>query len=227
MQSFNSHSPWPFAQGGGPTITLFSAIFVGLLALSRRRANFATRLLAAIGFLVWILILYFFRDPNRNLMEEPGLVVSAADGEVVEIICEREDDYLHQDAIRISVFLSIFDVHVQRIPITGTVKMVRHQPGRFLQAFRPEASSVNEYIAMLIQTTFGPVLVKQIAGIMARRCVNDAHPGDIVNGGQRFGMIKFGSRVDLFIAPAAEILVTVGDRVIGGVTPVARLPEQM
>ena len=119
------------------------------------------------------------------------------------------------------------NVHVQRIPITGTVKMVRHQPGRFLQAFRPEASSVNEYIAMLIQTTFGPVLVKQIAGIMARRCVNDAHPGDIVNGGQRFGMIKFGSRVDLFIAPAAEILVTVGDRVIGGVTPVARLPEQM
>ena len=227
MQSFNNHSPWPFAQGGGPTITLISAIFVGLLALSRRRANFATRLLAAIGFLVWILILYFFRDPNRNLMEEPGLVVSAADGEVVEIICEREDDYLHQDAIRISVFLSIFDVHVQRIPITGTVKMVRHQPGRFLQAFRPEASSVNEYIAMLIQTTFGPVLVKQIAGIMARRCVNDAHPGDIVNGGQRFGMIKFGSRVDLFIAPAAEILVTVGDRVIGGVTPVARLPEQM
>ena len=105
--------------------------------------------------------------------------------------------------------------------------MVRHLPGRFLQAFRPEASSVNEHIAMLIGTAFGPVLVKQIAGIMARRCINKARPGDLVHGGQRFGMIIFGSRVDLFIAPAAEILVAVGDRVTGGVTPVGRLPEQM
>ena len=225
MQSYKHDSLWPFADGGGPTITLFSAILIGLLALSRRRPNFAIRLLAAIGFLLWILILYFFRDPNRNPVEADGLVVSAGDGKVVEIIREREDDYLQQDTVRISVFLSIFDVHVQRIPIHGTVKMVQHIPGKFLQAFRPEASSVNEHIAMIIDTPFGPVLVKQIAGIMARRCINNARPGDKVRSGQRFGMIKFGSRVDLFVPPTAELLVIVGDRVAGGVTPVARLPE--
>ncbi|HSM55333.1 MAG TPA: phosphatidylserine decarboxylase [Candidatus Sulfomarinibacteraceae bacterium] len=182
-----------------------------------------TRAIAALGAVIWALVLYFFRDPNRNVAHAPGLVVSAGDGEIVDIRREREDEYLRAEAIRISTFLSITDVHVQRAPISGRVTQVTHRPGRFLQAFRPEASTENEHIAMTIETPQGPVLVKQIAGIMARRCVNYVQPGVCVQTGQRFGLIRFGSRVDLFLPPTAEILVGIGAKVKGGLTPVAHL----
>lgn len=226
MKTENAHRSWPFAEGGETIIALVSFIASALVALSVRRPNIVTRLLAAAALVVWLLILYFFRDPDREILDEPGLVVSAADGEVVEIAHEREDAYLHRDVTRISIFLSIFDVHVQRVPISGTVTSVKHQPGKFLQAFRPEASTQNEHIAMLIESDFGPVLVKQIAGIMARRCVNHVQQDQMVYVGQRFGMIKFGSRVDLFVAPDAELLVTVGDKVTGGVTAIVRLTHE-
>lgn len=223
MKEYGKDSNWPFAQGGGSTIGLVSALLITFLSLWRIRPSFVTRALAAIATVVWALILYFFRDPNRTGPDEPGLVVSAGDGEVVAIVAEREEEYLQQEMVRISIFLSILDVHVQRVPIAGTVRRVEHRPGKFLQAFRPEASTENEYIAMIIDTEYGPVLVKQIAGIMARRCVNHMQPGDSVKTGQRFGLIKFGSRVDLFLPPSSEILVTIGDKVYGGLTPVARL----
>ena len=226
METYRNDSRWPIAKGAEPTIALVSALLAAIFALHFRRPNHVTRLLAALGTIFSLLILYFFRDPNRESFEVPGLVVSAGDGEVLEITREREDTYLHRDMIRISVFLSIFDVHVQRIPVSGNVVAVEHRPGKFLQAFRPEASTANEHIAMLIESDDGPVLVKQIAGILARRCVNDARPGDRVRSGQRFGMIKFGSRVDLFIVPHAELLVAVGDKVAGGITPMARLAER-
>lgn len=217
---------WPFAEGGETTIGLVSLIASACVALAAWRPNIATRLLAVAALAVWLLILYFFRDPERQTVDEPGLVVSAGDGEVVEIVDEREGVYLHREATRISVFLSIFDVHVQRIPISGKVTTVEHHNGKFLQAFRPEASMVNEHIAMVIESEYGSVLVKQIAGIMARRCVNRAETGQMVHVGRRFGVIKFGSRVDLFVPPRAEILVAIGDKVTGGVTPIARLRKK-
>jgi phosphatidylserine decarboxylase len=100
---------------------------------------------------------------------------------------------------------------------------VQHHPGKFLQAFRPEASDVNEYIAMMIEGEYGRLLIKQIAGILARRCVNKMQPGDTIRAGQRFGLIKFGSRLDLFLPPSAQLLIAVGDKVYGGLTPIARL----
>lgn len=215
----------PFARGSGSTIAIVTALLAGLLALALRWPKLLTRVAAGVAFLLWTLILYFFRDPQRTPTQEPGELLSAADGEVVEIAHERETAYLGRKMVRISVFLSIFDVHVQRTPIDGTVSFVHHQPGRYLQAFRPEASSENEHIATLFETDYGPVLVKQIAGILARRCVNYLRPGQSVRGGQRFGLIKFGSRVDLYVIPGAEILVDVGDRVAGAVTPIARLSE--
>ena len=216
----------PFARGSEPSIAIVTALLAGLIALASRLPNIVTRVAAGSCGLLWLLILYFFRDPERVDTDlEPGVVLSAGDGEVVEIARERESTYLRRDMIRISVFLSIFDVHVQRVPIDGKVSHIHHQPGRYLQAFRPEASSVNEHIATLIETDHGPVLVKQIAGILARRCVNYLQPGDYVNRGQRFGLIRFGSRVDLFVTPNAEILAAVGDRVAGALTPVARLSE--
>ena len=226
METDRIDRSWPFAEGGEPVLSLVSAILAGVIALNVTRPNIFTRILAAIGAVLWLLVVYFFRDPNRATLEEPGLVVSAADGEVVEIVKELEDTYLRQDMIRISVFLSIFDVHVQRFPVSGTVKAVERRSGKFLQAFRSEASSVNEHIAMVLETERGTLLVKQIAGILARRCVNRAHPGDVIRAGERYGMIRFGSRVDLFLPADAVVLVGVGDKVAGGISRVAELAEQ-
>lgn len=223
MSAYGADRTWPFAEGGGPTLALFTLLWGATVAVWRSRPAFLTRLLAATATAVWLFVLYFFRDPNRRSVTGPGLVVSAGDGEVVAIVREQEEAFLGREAVRISVFLSILDVHVQRAPIGGTVTMVEHRPGKFLQAFRPEASTENEFIAMTIESPYGEVLVKQIAGIMARRCVNYARPGQLVASGQRFGLIRFGSRVDLFLPPDAEILTAEGDHVQGAVTPIARL----
>lgn len=227
MREYGNDRPGPFARGSGPTITLATFLLALSGAAWRARPHPLTRTLLAVAGGVWALILYFFRDPDRSTPDEPGLVVSAGDGEVVAIVRERERQYLKAEAVRISIFLSLFDVHVQRIPIGGVVRSIHHQPGKFFQAFRPEASLENEHIAMVIDGEYGPVLVKQIAGIMARRCVNYAKPGDVVETGHRFGLIRFGSRVDLFLPPDAEILVTIGSTVRGGATPLARLAKEV
>lgn len=173
-------------------------------------------------FTLLLLILYFFRNPNRTVVAEPGLVIGPCDGKVVEISPRREMQYLEADTVRISIFLSVLDVHVQRAPVGGMISLVEHRPGKFLQAFKPEASDENERISMVIEGHHGPVLLQQIAGILARRCVNFTRPGESIRAGQRFGLIKFGSRVDLYLPPEAQILVSIGDQVYGGLTPIAR-----
>lgn len=215
---------WPFATGGNGTIGVATAVFTLAILLYRRTRTLLSQFLLFIITGLWLLILYFFRDPERQTPNQPGLVVSPADGEIVAIVREREGRYLQDDTLRISIFLSITNVHVQRIPLQGVVTLVDHQPGKFLQAFLPEASDVNEHIAMMIQTPYGPLLVKQIAGILARRCVNYMQAGYSVQTGQRFGLIRFSSRVDLFLPPNAQLLVHIGDKVTGGVTPMAQLP---
>lgn len=213
----------PFAAGSGSTLALATLLWATAVFLWKRgRGNGRHAMLGAATSL-WLLILYFFRDPDREVTDAPGLVVSPADGEVVEISQERETRFLRGETIRVSIFLSLFDVHVQRIPLGGTVGEVVHQPGQFLPAFKPEASAANEYIAMTLHTEYGRILVKQIAGILARRCVNHRRSGEIVHTGSRFGMIKFSSRVDLFLPPEADLLVNVGDKVHGGVSPIAQL----
>jgi phosphatidylserine decarboxylase len=216
---------WPFAEGGGSTILVVSLLQLLAILLWLRFTNLAAGIFLFLMSCLWLLILYFFRDPNRQVVNEPGCVIGPGDGEVVEIVHEREEQYLQADAIRISMFLDITDVHIQRIPLSGQVKLVRYQPGKFLQAFRPEASDVNENIAMVIEGEYGRILIKQIAGILARRCVNKMRPGDIVQTGQRFGLIKFSSRLDLFLPPDAQLLVTIGDKVYGGLTPIAQLKK--
>jgi phosphatidylserine decarboxylase len=213
----------PFAEGGETTIGVVAGIWAIMTLVWRRWTNPFTTLLFAPFTALFLIVLYFFRDPNRTLTQGNGLVVSPGDGEIVNIVTEREEAYLGQEVIRISIFLSLFDVHVQRTPIAGIAKRIQHQPGKFLQAFRPEASEVNEYIAMVIESPYGDVLVKQIAGILARRCVNYINEGDILTTGQRFGLIRFSSRVDLFLPPTANLLIKVGDKVNGGITPIAQL----
>ncbi|MFO7539663.1 MAG: phosphatidylserine decarboxylase [Chloroflexota bacterium] len=225
MNHYGTDRWWPFAEGGGTTIVLVSAVYTAAHLLHKRTPSPLTRALSWLMTGLWLLILYFFRDPNRRFSGDPALFLSPGDGEIVDIVQEREERYLQTDVVRISIFLSIFDVHVQRVPIAGRVTAVDHRPGQFLQAFKPEASAVNEYIAMQLETDFGPVLIKQIAGILARRCVNYLRPGQRVARGQRLGLIKFSSRVDIFLPHNAQLLVSVGDKVYGGLTPVARLTK--
>jgi phosphatidylserine decarboxylase len=197
-------------------LVILAAIAVALLP------GFFTLTLLGLMFILLLMVLYFFRNPRREIVDEPGLVIGPCDGKVVAITPMHEEGYLEADCIRISVFLSVLDVHVQRAPVGGNVSLVEHRPGKFLQAFKPEASDLNERISMIIDSDHGRVLLQQIAGILARRCVNFAQPGERIHVGQRFGLIKFGSRVDLHLPPGAQILVNIGDQIYGGLTPIAR-----
>lgn len=226
MTHYGSDRAWPFAEGGGGTIILFTILWATAVFLWFQFTNWAAGLFLLLASFLWLLILYFFRDPNRTIAAKPGLVVGPGDGEVVEITTMTESRFLQAEVIRLSMFLDITDVHVQRVPLKGKVTLVQHQPGKFLQAFRPEASEVNEFIAMVTESEgYGRILTKQIAGILARRCLNYLKPGDAVQTGQRFGLIRFSSRVDLFLPPTANMLVKVGDKVIGGITPIAQLQK--
>lgn len=223
MNEHGRDRKWPFAEGGEVTLAVMTAVWVTAVFLHKKLFHPVTKIVGALVTGLWLLMLYFFRDPNRQVCVEPGLVVSPADGEVMAIVRETEQRYLQADVVRISIFLSVLNVHVQRAPLGGVVTLVDHRPGQFLQAFRPEASDVNEFVAMVVETGYGRILVKQIAGILARRCVNYMQPGDDVTTGQRFGLIRFGSRVDLYLPADAQLLMQVGDKALGGITPVARL----
>ncbi len=163
-------------------------------------------------------VAFFFRDPGREVPDEVGAVVSAADGRVVEVQPVADDEWMSGEGTRISVFLSIFNVHVNRIPVGGSVSRVDHVPGRFRLAFRDKASDDNEHTRILIETGGQKLVFKQIAGFIARRIVCRLEEGDRVQIGQRFGMIKFGSRIDHILPSSAEVKVKPGDRVRAGET---------
>jgi phosphatidylserine decarboxylase len=192
------------------------------VAAAIRWPGVATAFVSALLLATWLVVLYFFRDPRRVPPVADRIAVAPADGEVDAVESVREPTHLRSRALRISIFMSLFDVHVNRAPVQGKVTSVRHVPGRFMQAFRPEAARENEHNLITMQTRFGPVMVKQIAGIMARRVVCWVSPGDEVETGGRIGLVKFGSRVDLFLPESAEPAVRVGDRTEAGVTVVAR-----
>lgn len=176
----------------------------------------------------------FFRDPLRVPPQEPGLAVAPADGTVsnvgfasvpAELATCTELDLPDEPLLRVSIFLSIFDVHVQRIPVDGEVRAVAYRPGRFLSADLNKASEVNERNSVWLHATSGhDVVVVQIAGLIARRIVCSVQPGDQVSTATTYGLIRFGSRVDLYLPPGSEVMVRPGQRTIGGETPLAQLP---
>src|SRR5262249_47728807 len=170
------------------------------------------------------LFVYFFPDSARQPPPDDRLVVSPADGRVLEVCAEREEQFLHGPATRVSIFMSPLDVHVNRSPVAGTIELVRHTAGRFRAAFADKASLDNERNAVLLGTRGGRFLVVQIAGAMARRIVCRRQVGDRLARGERFGMIMFGSRVDLFLPPGVQPAVARGDRVRAGHTGVAERP---
>ncbi len=166
----------------------------------------------------------FFRDPNRITPIGKGLVISPADGKVILIKRITENEFLHSDASQISIFMSPIDVHVNRIPISGVVKHFRYVKGKYFAAFEDKSSEKNEQTIIGLETSKGKVLFKQIAGFIARRIVCDLREGNVVKAGERFGMIKFGSRVDVFVPAEAQMKIKVGDVAAAGETVLAELP---
>ena len=181
--------------------------------------------LIVISLVLFLLVVNFFRAPRRHFQgDKETAVVSSVDGKVVALEEVEETEYLHRRVLQLSVFMTILDVHANWVPVKGKVKLVKHHNGRFMAAYLPKSSTENERSTIVIETPAGQeILVRQIAGAMARRIVTYVEPGDEVDQEQYMGFIKFGSRVDIFLPLGTEVLVKLGDKTTGGVTHVARL----
>ncbi|HEY1424266.1 MAG TPA: phosphatidylserine decarboxylase family protein [Candidatus Acidoferrum sp.] len=163
----------------------------------------------------------FFRDPDREIPADSAIIVSPADGRVVVI---TEEENAGRKGTRISIFLAIWNVHVNRSPAAGVITKLDYRPGKFLAAWDPNASTQNEQNIFTLATSNGSIEFKQIAGLIARRVVSWKQPQDIVAKGERVGLVRFGSRVDLWVPEGSELLVKVGDKVSGGSSALARWP---
>jgi phosphatidylserine decarboxylase len=207
------------AKEGLPFI-LFCAFAALLCAVLQLRAA------ALAAFLATAFVTYFFRDPERTLPEDGSAVVSPADGKIIRVEEMFDDRFLHQDVLRISIFMNVFNVHVNRIPLAGTVRRVLFQPGRFYAADQDKAALHNEHCALIVATAAGQQYAAvQIAGLIARRIVCRAEPGDQVQAGQRYGLIRFGSRVDLYLPKGSVAAVKIGEKVRAGETVLGRLRQ--
>jgi phosphatidylserine decarboxylase len=204
----------PIAREGWPFV-LAPAAIAGLLGAMGRRGPALAFGLAAAAFAG------FFRDPDRSAPHVPGALLAPADGKVMDVAFV-EDEWVGP-AVRVSIFLSPLDVHVNRSPLEALVRDVQWERGGFLPAYRSEASEVNERCTLLLESGDARVAVSQIAGVVARRIVCRAQPGDTLAAGERFGLIRFGSRTDLVAPREADVRVAAGDRVRGGETIVVVL----
>ena len=215
---------WPFIVPG----LCLAAVGMGLAALAPE-ANSALRIgaWAGAGFfgILTLFTVFFFRNPARQRRDADGLVLAPADGRIVEIKPVEEPSFFEGPATRISIFLSVFNVHIQRAPITGRIGLRAFKPGGFAAAWNPRASTENEQSTLGITAGSHRVMVRQIAGLVARRIVTDPEEEDLVPQGSRIGLIRFGSRVDLFLPPDWELTCQVGDRTKGGLTDIARVPR--
>lgn len=217
----------PVAREGLPFIAIFLAAAL-LAALWARGGGWGVRTaLPATLFVLTLFVVYFFRDPERRIPPDPDIVASPADGTVMSVAEAAGEAFMGGPATRVTIFLSIFNVHVQRAPLAGRVDAYTYRPGRYLAAWHEEAGSENEQASLGLTTAEGPVVVRQIAGLVARRIVTYPREGDGLAKGERIGLIRFGSRVDLFLPAGWEVLVGAGDKVRGGETPVARIDRTL
>ncbi len=220
-QSQLSDHVWPvpgIAAEGLPLIGVGAALTAATAIFSRK--------LAAVPLSLTLGTAYFFRDPERALPTDSSLLYSAADGRVLRVERVEEPRYIKGPALRIATFLSLFDIHVNRSATDGIVRYIEHVPGSFEAAWGDDVHEVNERNYIGIDTPHGPMLLIQIAGLVARRIVCKVAPGDTVRAGERIGLIKFGSRTDVLVPySAAQPLVVAGMRVQAGITPVGAWNE--
>ena len=195
-------------------------VVLSFLFIEPRAARYGVTVVAALllGFAT-----NFFRDPDRTTPSQESAVISPADGKVIVVRNVPSPEFMDGDAIQVSIFMSPLDVHVNRNPVSGTVRYLRYVKGEYFAAFEDKASEKNEQMVVGIESVRGKVLMKQIAGFVARRIVCPLKLNEHVVAGERFGMIKFGSRVDLFIPKTSNVRVKVGDRTVAGETILATL----
>jgi phosphatidylserine decarboxylase len=214
-----------FAREGLVLIAIAVLLAIGAFAVAVSVRSWGLWLLALTLTVVALWVAYFFRDPERAGDRGAGIVISPADGKVVMVTEVDEPAFLHGRATRVSIFMNIFNVHVNRYPVSGTVRFVHYNPGKFLNAAAEKSSLENEQMSVGIENGQTRVLVRQIAGLIARRVVTYSREGEQVEQGDRMGLIRFGSRVDVFLPPNATVTVNVGQLTFAGVTVVGRMPE--
>ena len=215
-----------FAREGLTLIAAAALVSVGAYAVAITRRSWGLWLLAFFLTLVALWIAYFFRDPERVGDRGDQVVIAPADGKVVMVTEVDEPAFIHGRAQRISIFMNVFDVHVNRYPVSGTVRYVHYSPGKFLNAAAETSSIENEQRSVGIESGRHRILVRQIAGLIARRIVTYSREGERVEQGERMGLIRFGSRVDVFVPTDAVIRVRLGQTTTAGTTVVAELPGQ-
>ncbi len=181
------------------------------------------KILLVIASVFFVFHFFFFRDPERKIPERIKVIISPADGKIIKISEVEENKYLHGKALMVSIFMSIFNVHVNRIPVSGKVEYLEHKAGKFKAAFKDKSSQLNEQSLIGIKIDQTKILFIQIAGFIARRIVNNLKIGDEVKCGERFGMIKYGSRLDVFLPVSTKIKVRINEKVKAGETIIGEL----
>ncbi len=212
-----------FAREGFPFIGAAVVLAGAGWALALGRRSWALWIPAAVLTLVALWVAYFFRDPERSGPRGDALVIAPADGRVVHVTEVDEPAFMGGRAVRVSIFMNVFNVHVNRYPVSGTVAYVHYNPGKFLNAAVEKASLENEQMSVGLDHGGTRVLLRQIAGLVARRIVTYSTVGDAARQGERMGLIRFGSRVDVFLPPNAAVRVRVGQTTAAGVTVLAEL----
>ena len=215
-----------FAREGLVFIVVAALIAAGTFTFAVNRRSWPLWLAAFVVTILALWVAYFFRDPERRGERGERLVIAPADGKVVQISVVDEPAFLHERALRLSIFMNVFNVHVNRYPVSGVITYVKRNPGKFLNAAIEKASLENEQNSVGIVSGANRVLVRQIAGLIARRIATYGREGEQVAQGERMGIIRFGSRVDVFLPMGARLRVRVGDITYAGVTVVAEMPGQ-
>lgn len=207
------------------TTIIWAALSFGLYFLLADSVIWLYWIFQVIFFLLWFWVLWFFRIPNRNFTKDSTKIIAPADGKVVVIEEVYEPEYFKDNRLQISIFMSPFNVHVNRSPITGKVKYVKYHKGLYLVAWHPKSSTENERTSIVIENQHSPILLRQIAGAMARRIRYYVKEGNTIEQNAEFGFIKFGSRVDIFLPIGTKVNVKIDDIVQGGVTVIASQNE--
>lgn len=214
-----------FAREGLLFIAIAAVVAAGGFGLAINRRSWGLWLLAFVLLLLALWVAYFFRDPERTGQRGSSLAVSPADGKLIMITEVDEPDFIKGRAIRLSIFMNVFNVHVNRYPVDGAVRYVHYNKGKFLNAAAEKSSLENEQMSVGLESGKRRILVRQIAGLIARRIVTYSKLGDTVKQGDRMGIIRFGSRVDVFLPVGSTLHAKLGDATLAGVTILAEMPE--
>jgi len=214
-----------FAREGYLFIGIAAVAAASAFALALARRSWTLWLLAVVVTIIALWVAYFFRDPERKGERGAQLVVAPADGRLIMMTEVNEPAFVEGPAIRLSIFMNVFNVHVNRYPVDGVIRYVHYNKGRFLNAATEKSSIENEQMSVGIESGSKRILVRQIAGLIARRIVTYSRVGEEVKQGDRMGIIRFGSRVDVFLPPNARVRAKVGDLTTAGVTVLAELSD--